>query len=123
MSDRQAGWRTARPVVAPRTAASMPGRAAFSPAAGPSRGQQTGAIRRVGARAMAAVNSPVGRWSIGFVGVLGYIYAAVTFRLPIATASMIVALIGLAFERNRIVIPPFLVVFALYITWSFVGWS
>jgi probable O-glycosylation ligase (exosortase A-associated) len=77
----------------------------------------------VGAQAVAAAKSPVGRWSIAFIGVLGYVYAAVTYGLPIVTPSIIVAVLGLAFERNRIVVPFFLIIFAMYIGWTAAGWS
>lgn len=56
-------------------------------------------------------------WSISLVGVLAYICAAVTYRLPVATPAMILAVIGLFFER-RITVPFFILLFALFVVWA-----
>jgi O-antigen ligase len=64
-----------------------------------------------------------GNWSLSFIGVLGYVYAAVTYGLPIVGPSVVIALLGLAFEQTRIVFPPFLFVFCLYVAWAGVGYS
>ena len=64
-----------------------------------------------------------GNWSISFIGVLGYIYAAVTYGLPIVGPSIVIALLGLAFERTRIVVPMFLVVFVLFTAWAAAGYG
>ena len=126
MRSRQAGWRSARHVAPPPaplpTPTAVPAHAApRTPVQAQSR--RSGAMRRVGAQAVAAAKSPVGRWSVAFIGVLGYVYAAVTYGLPIVMPSIIVAVLGLALERNRIVIPLFLMIFAMYIAWTAAGWS
>jgi len=59
-----------------------------------------------------------GNWSLAFVAVLGYIFAAVTYALPIVGPSIVIALLGLALERTRIVMPLFLVIFVLFVAWS-----
>jgi probable O-glycosylation ligase (exosortase A-associated) len=80
------------------------------------------------ARAVANQVSPrpgVGlkHWSLSFVGVLAYIFAAVTFRLPIVGPSIVAALFGLVFERRRVVLPAFLVLFGFFVAWSGIGYG
>jgi O-antigen ligase len=73
--------------------------------------------------AHAATTTTRAEWSIAFVGVLAYIYAAVTYGLPIVGPSIVIALLGLSLERTRIVMPLFFVIFALFIGWAGVGSS
>jgi len=73
--------------------------------------------------AHAAATTTRSEWSIAFVGVLAYIYAAVTYGLPIVGPSIVIALLGLALERTRIVIPLFLIIFALFVGWAGVGYT
>jgi len=61
------------------------------------------------------------RWSISFVAVLAYIYSAVTYGLPLVQPAIVIALLGLFVERVRIVFPPFLILFSLWIVWCAVG--
>jgi putative inorganic carbon (HCO3(-)) transporter len=61
------------------------------------------------------------KWSISFVGVLAYIYSAVTYGLPLVGPAVVLALLGLFFERQRIVFPGFLALFALWVVWSAIG--
>ena len=68
--------------------------------------------------ASAAASRSGAQWSVAFVGVLGYVYAAVTYGLPIVGPSIVIALLGLTLERTRIVVPLFLVVFALFVVWA-----
>jgi len=56
-------------------------------------------------------------WSVSFVGVLMYIFAAVTYRLPIVIPAMILALLGLLMER-RVTVPFFMILFAAYVAWA-----
>lgn len=79
------------------------------------------AAARTGAVVRALGTAAQSEWSVAFVGVLGYVYASVTYRFPIAAPSIIVALLGLALERVRAVFPGFLVLFALYVGWTAVG--
>ena len=62
-----------------------------------------------------------GNWSLSFVGVLAYVFAAVTYALPIVGPAIVIALLGLAFERKQITVPLFLIVFALYVAWAGAG--
>ena len=64
-----------------------------------------------------------GRWSISFVAVLAYVYSAVTYGLPLVGPAVVIALLGLFFERVRIVFPAFLILFAVWVSWGAVGMS
>src|SRR5688500_3252444 len=122
MSPHQGGWRTARAVAPapqhPRLDATPAAGAAARPARGP-------AVVLQGDPNDGTIKSLLknGNWSLSFVGVLGYVYAAVTYALPIVGPSIVIALLGLAFERTRIVVPPFLVIFALYLAWAGAGYA
>ena len=56
-------------------------------------------------------------WSVSFVGVLVYIFSAVTYRLPLVIPAMILALLGLLMER-RVTVPFFMILFAAYLAWA-----
>src|SRR4029434_7917202 len=73
--------------------------------------------------AHAAATTTRAEWSIAFIGVLAYVYAAVTYGLPIVGPSIVIALLGLALERTRIVVPLFLIIFALFVSWAGVGYT
>jgi O-antigen ligase len=62
-----------------------------------------------------------GNWSLSFAGVLAYVFAAVTYALPIVGPAIVIALLGLAFERKQLVMPMFVIVFALYVAWAAAG--
>lgn len=63
------------------------------------------------------------RWSLAFVAFLVYVYTIHSFKLPIGTATMVAALIGLILERRRLRFPPLLVWLGIFIIWSFVGYT
>jgi O-antigen ligase len=67
--------------------------------------------------------SDAAKWSVSFAAVLAYIYAAVTYGLPLVGPAVVVALLGLFFERHRIVFPSFMLLFALWVLWSAIGLS
>ena len=56
-------------------------------------------------------------WSVSFVGVLVYIFSAVTYRLPLVIPAMVLALLGLLMER-RVTVPFFMILFATYVVWA-----
>jgi O-antigen ligase len=56
-------------------------------------------------------------WSASFVGVLVYIFSAVTYRLPLVIPAMILALLGLLMER-QVTVPFFVILFAAYVSWA-----
>lgn len=72
------------------------------------------------ARAAAAIPTS---WSISFIAVLAYIYSAVTYGLPLVGPAVVIALIGLFFERFRPVFPAFLILLTIWVSWSAVGIS
>ena len=56
-------------------------------------------------------------WSASFVGLLVYIFSAVTYRLPLVIPAMILALLGLLMER-RVTVPFFVILFGAYVAWA-----
>ena len=123
MRQRQTGWRSARftapalPPVPQPAAIPQPAqapRATQSPRPKPARPDAPGGIAEL---------LKNGNWSLSFVGVLCYVFAAVTYALPIVLPSIVVAVLGLAFERIRLTIPAFLIVFALFVAWAAFGMS
>jgi O-antigen ligase len=113
MVPRQSGWRTARHVAAmpqrPRPDATV---------AAPSFPQR---IASTGRRIVPTNLSDGARWSISFVAVLAYVYSAVTYGLPLVGPAVVIALLGLFFERFQPVFPGFLLLFTVWIVWSAVG--
>lgn len=61
------------------------------------------------------------RWSLIFASFLAYVGVIVTYKVPIGDAAMIVAVIGLALQRERLRLPPYVVLLALLVGWSAVG--
>ena len=130
MSQRRRGWRSERfvaPVPQQRRfdatpVASVP-LATAAPTPAVSRRGRLAAPTYVGTHDDGTIRSLVknGNWSLSFIGVLCYVYAAVTYGLPIVGPSIVVAALGLVFERTRLVFPPFLLIFALYVAWAAVG--
>ena len=57
------------------------------------------------------------RWTLPFVGLLGYVLAVTTYRLPIGDVSMAAALVGLLLQGNKLRCPPVLIAFAVFIGW------
>lgn len=129
MRHRQAGWRSARPVPAPPPRADFaPGRAVVTPGAAPAttgRGRRRVRLANAASafRASPFVAALTPQWSVSFVALLAYTYAAVTYGLPLVTPAMVVAVIALPLERERPVVPVFLIVFALFVAWAGAGYS
>jgi probable O-glycosylation ligase (exosortase A-associated) len=63
------------------------------------------------------------QWTVGYVGLILYIFAVVTYRLPIATPAIMLALAGVVFGRERIRMPGFLIVFGAFILWGLFGYT
>jgi O-antigen ligase len=129
MTPSQGGWRSARHVAPPpqaaRTSAAAPRGAAQGVTPAPTRGARIarGAKPAAGPSIFTGLKGETAKWSVSFVATLAYIYAAVTYGLPLVTPAMIIAVLGLTLERDRIVVPMFLVVFALYVLWAAVGYT
>jgi probable O-glycosylation ligase (exosortase A-associated) len=62
-------------------------------------------------------------WSMALVGFLTYVFVIVSYRIPIGVAAMIVTLIGLVVQRQRLRFPPFLLWAAVFLAWGAVGSS
>ncbi|CAN5340775.1 hypothetical protein BH20GEM2_BH20GEM2_04890 [soil metagenome] len=60
-------------------------------------------------------------WTLPYVALLAYIFAIVTYRLPVATPAMILGIVGLLFQRYTVRIPPLLWWFAAYLAWCLIG--
>jgi O-antigen ligase len=63
------------------------------------------------------------KWTVSYVGLLGYILAITTYRLPIGDISMVIALVGLFTQRERLRVPGVLIGLGLFLAWSAVGYS
>ena len=63
------------------------------------------------------------KWSITYVGFLGYLFAITTYRLPIGNASMIIGLLGLLMQPERIRVPGILKGLAFFLLWCVVGYA
>lgn len=61
--------------------------------------------------------------SLLYGGFLVYTVSIVTNRLPVADIAMVVALVGLAIQRNRLQLPTFLIWFALFVAWCIPGYA
>ena len=57
-------------------------------------------------------------WSISYVALLVYIFVITTYRVPLGTASMLVAVVALPLERRRIRIPLPLGIFGAFVLWN-----
>ena len=124
MRQRQAGWRSGR-FTAPALPPVAPPAAAPRPVAAAPRAAQPARVKPARPDVVGGIADLLknGNWSLSFVGVLCYIFAAVTYALPIVLPSIVIAVLGLAFERTRITVPLFLIVFALFVAWAAVGMS
>jgi putative inorganic carbon (hco3(-)) transporter len=63
------------------------------------------------------------QWTPGYVGLLAYVFAIVTYRLPIATPAILLSLLGVFMARTRVRVPAFLIVFGALIVWGFVSYT
>lgn len=61
-------------------------------------------------------------WSVGYVAFLAFTFAIITYMVPIGEAAMVVALIGVVFQRGTFRMPAPLVVFGLFVVWAAVGY-
>ena len=79
-------------------------------------------VRAIG-QAIIALGSQVGavQWSLTFIGVLGYIFASTTFRLPIGAPSVAVALVGIALLPGRLRFPSSAGYFLAFLLWALFG--
>lgn len=59
------------------------------------------------------------KWNLAFIGFCAYSIAVITYIAPIGQIAMIVALVGLAFGKERVRWPAPLLCFAAYYVWAF----
>lgn len=62
-------------------------------------------------------------WTAAYVGLLLYIFAIVTYRLPIATPAMVLAILGVFLGEAKVRVPPVLVVFGVFLVWGVIGFT
>lgn len=63
------------------------------------------------------------QWTLSYVGLLGYILAITTYRLPIGDISMVIALVGLFTQRERLRVPGVLIGLGVFLAWATIGYS
>jgi len=63
------------------------------------------------------------RWSLTYIGFLGYIYAITTYRFPIGDVSIVLALVGLLTTKESIRVPGLLKGLGLFLLWGMVGYA
>lgn len=122
MSRLPEGWRTTRSMAAAADTVdhgSLPSPATPSGTTAPPIGRT---IRDVW-RDLVRLRSRLGTvtWSLTFIGILGYLFAAVTYRLPIGEASVIVALAGLLLLPGGLRFPLSAGLFIAFLLWAGVG--
>lgn len=124
---RQEGWRSNRPVGVPVPAyePTPPFEAAPPPAEAPAPESAGTARARASAvwRYLVAVRSRLTavEWSLSFIGVLGFIFATTTYRLPIGSASMIVGIIGLFLLPGGFRFTTSAGIFSAFLVWAAAG--
>ncbi|MEO6529197.1 MAG: O-antigen ligase family protein [Gemmatimonadaceae bacterium] len=63
------------------------------------------------------------KWTLIYVGLLGYIQSITTYRVPIGDVSMALALLGLLIQRERFRMPPLLIGLAIFLGWCVLGYA
>lgn len=62
-------------------------------------------------------------WSISYVAFIAYIIAITTYRIPIGTEAMGLALVALPLEKRGLRFPKVAVLTCTLVAWSFLGWT
>jgi len=60
-------------------------------------------------------------WSLGFAGLVGFLFAIITYRLPIGEASIALGALGLMVDRRGVVFPNFLLLLGGFLAWCALG--
>ena len=118
MRSRSEGWRTMRSMQ-PAERAPVPVPAGTEP-------RTPGLIRRQFKSAwmeLVRMRSQVKAvtWSLSFIGILAYLFAAVTYRLPIGWESIVAAIVGLAFLPYALRFPASAGIFTGFLIWAAMG--
>jgi O-antigen ligase len=93
------------------------------PMAQPVRAASTGAPPSVQEVAQARMPWHGVKWTLVYVGLLGYIATITTYRVPIGDVSMALALLGLLIQRERFRMPPLLVGLGIFLGWCVLGYA
>ncbi len=124
---RPEGWRSNRPVGVPLPAyQAVPQYEAVTPVAEALPPESAGATRaRASAiwRYLVAARSRLTavEWSMSFIGVLGFLFATTTYRLPIGTASMIIGILGLFLLPGGFRFTTSAGIFSAFLVWAAAG--
>lgn len=60
-------------------------------------------------------------WSLILIGLLAYVGVIVTYKVAVGSTAITIALVGLLLQRERLRLPPFIVLFGLFVIWSAIG--
>jgi probable O-glycosylation ligase (exosortase A-associated) len=63
------------------------------------------------------------QWTPAFIGLLLYIFSIVTYRAPLATPGLALALAAIFLGGQRIRVPPVLIAFGAFIVWGLIGYT
>jgi O-antigen ligase len=63
------------------------------------------------------------KWTMTYVGFLGYLFAITTYRFPIGNVSMIVGLLGLLMQSEKVRVPGILKGLGVFLLWCTVGYA
>lgn len=63
------------------------------------------------------------KWTLVYVGLLGYIFTITTYRIPVGDVSMVVALVGLLIQKDRFRLPGLLAGLGVFLAWCVIGYS
>jgi putative inorganic carbon (hco3(-)) transporter len=63
------------------------------------------------------------QWTPAFVGLLAYVFSVVTYRAPLATPGLGLALVAIVLGGAKIRVPPVLIAFGGFIFWAFIGYT
>ena len=63
------------------------------------------------------------KWTLTYVGFLGYIFAITTYRFPIGDVAMVCALLGLLTQKEHLRVPGLLKGLGLLVLWGMLGYA
>jgi O-antigen ligase len=63
------------------------------------------------------------KWTLTYIGFLGYIFAITTYRFPIGDVAVVCALVGLLMQKEPLRVPGLLKGLGLLIVWGLVGYA
>lgn len=119
---RQPGWRSRRVAAAGGGSLSHPWsqrtRVSATPEATLPRASAAGqASFSVGLRELLRSTD----WSLSFIGLLVYVFAVISYEVPVARPAIIVALLALPLQRHPIRLPVFVVLLGVTAAWGYLS--